>query len=95
MNLIVLALACIGVQFAAKYVGVTGRKIVYDLIGLGGMFFLLTVASSIDFGNIVIVHELASLVATISPVMGWLCLVGATLLGALEHIMHPGKLLPH
>jgi len=98
MQLIMLAIACLSVQFFAKYAGHNVKKLPYDLVGLGGLFFLLTAASGMDLGGIDIIHSVVGLVATISPVMGWLCLLGATLMGVLDllvHVMHSEKFLPH
>lgn len=98
MQLILLAVACLSVQFVAKYTGHNVKKLPYDLVGLGGLFFLLTAASGLDLGGIDVIHSLVGLVATISPIMGWLCLLGATLLGVLEilkNLMHFEKLLSH
>jgi hypothetical protein len=98
MNLILLAMACLGVQFVAKYVGHNVKKLPYDLVGLGGLFFLLTAASGLELGGLDIIHSLVGMVVTFSPIMGWLCLLGATVIGVLDmfkHLMHIEKLLPH
>jgi hypothetical protein len=98
MQLIFLAVACLSVQFFAKYAGHNTKKVTYDLVGLGGLFFLLTAASGLDLGMLDILKSIVMMVATISPVMGWLCLLGATFMGVLEmlkHFMQLEKLLPH
>ena len=98
MHLILLAIACLSVQFVAKYVGHNVKKLPYDMVGLGGMFFLLTAASGLELGGPDIIHSLVGVVAMISPIMGWFCLLGATLMGVLDmmkHLMHVEKLLPH
>jgi hypothetical protein len=98
MNLILLAISCLSVQFVAKYVGHNVKKLPYDLVGLGGMFFLLTAASGLELGGPDIVHSLVGMVSMIAPIMGWFCLLGATFMGVLDilkHLMHVEKLLPH
>ena len=98
MNLILMAIACLSVQFVAKYVGHNVKKLPYDIVGLGGLFFLLTAASGLDLGTMDIVHQLVGIVASVSPIMGWFCLLGATIMGVLDivkHLMHFDKLLPH
>jgi len=98
MQLILLAIACLSVQFVAKYVGHNVKKLPYDLVGLGGMFFLLTAASGLELGGPDIVHSLVGMVSMIAPIMGWFCLLGATIMGVLDilkHLMHVEKLLPH
>ena len=98
MNLILLAISCLSVQFVAKYVGHNVKKLPYDLVGLGGMFFLLTAASGLELGGPDIVHSLVGMVSMIAPIMGWFCLLGATIMGVLDilkHLMHVEKLLPH
>ena len=65
---------------------------------LGGLFFLLTAASALDLGTLDIVHSLVGMVASIAPILGWFCLLGATMMGMLDilkHLMHIEKLLPH
>ena len=51
MQLIILAIACLSVQFFAKYAGHNVKKVTYDLVGMGGMFFLLTAASGLELGG--------------------------------------------
>ena len=98
MNLILLAIACLSVQFVAKYVGHNVKKLPYDLVGLGGLFFLLTAASSLDLGGLDIIHPLVGMVGSMSPIVGWFCLLGADVMGVLDilkHLMHFDKLLAH
>ena len=98
MHLILLAIACLSVQFVAKYVGHNVKKLPYDIVGLGGLFFLLTAASGLELGGPEIVHSLVGVVSMIAPIMGWFCLLGATIMGVLDilkHLMHVEKLLPH
>jgi len=98
MHLILLAIASLSVQFVAKYIGHNVKKLPYDLVGLGGLFFLLTAASGLELGGPDIVHSLVGVVSMISPIMGWFCLLGATIMGVLDmlkHLMHVEKLLPH
>jgi hypothetical protein len=98
MQLIFLAIACLSVQFFAKYAGHNMKKVTYDLVGLGGLFFLLTASSGLDLGILDIFKPVVTLVAMMSPIMGWLCLLGATLMGVLEmmkHLLQLEKLLPH
>ena len=98
MNLILLAIACLSVQFVAKYIGHNVKKLPYDFVGMGGLFFLLTAASGLELGGPEIIHSLVGVVVMIAPIMGWFCLLGATLMGLMDlmkHVMHVEKLLPH
>jgi hypothetical protein len=95
MQIIVLGIACLSVQFFAKYSGMNVKKVLYDLVGLGGLFFLLTAASSLDIGGGDMLHGLVGLVGMISPIMGWLCLLGGTVMGVLDLLIHHERLLPH
>ena len=94
MQTIVLGIACLGVHLLAKHSTQNMKKMLFDLIGLGGLFFLLTAASGMDYWVDGIQH-LVGLVGAIAPIMGWLCLLGATLLGTLDMLVHAEKLLPH
>src|SRR3984893_12431365 len=98
MHIIILGIACLSVQFFAKYAGMNVKKVLYDVVGLGGLFFLLTAASGLELGGPEIVHSLVGMVSMIAPIMGWFCLLGATIMGVLDilkHLMHVEKLLPH
>lgn len=95
MHIIVLGIACLSVQFFAKYSGLNTKKVLYDLVGLGGLFFLLTAASGLDYGVSDVIHQIVGMVGVISPIMGWLCLLGATLMGTLDLLLHAERLLPH
>jgi hypothetical protein len=98
MQLILLAIACLSVQFVAKYVGHNVKKMPYDLVGLGGLFFLLTAASGIDLGGLDLLRSLVGVVLMYAPIMGWLCLLGATVIEVfdiMKHLMHLEKLLSH
>ena len=95
MHIIVLGIACLSVQFFAKYAGMNVKKVLYDLVGLGGLFFLLTAASGLDIGGGDMIHYLVGLVGMISPIMGWLCLLGGTIMGVLDLLIHHERLLPH
>lgn len=88
MMLIFLAIACLSVQFFAKYAGHNVKKLPYDLVGLGGLFFLLSAASGLDLSGMDLVKVVVNLVATLAPLLGWLCLLGATLMGMLDLFMH-------
>ncbi|OGR92269.1 MAG: hypothetical protein A2992_06570 [Elusimicrobia bacterium RIFCSPLOWO2_01_FULL_59_12] len=95
MHIIVLGIACLSVQFFAKYAGMNVKKVLYDLVGLGGLFFLLTAASGLDIGGGDTLRHIVGLVGVISPIMGWLCLLGGTLMGVLDLLIHHERLLPH
>ena len=95
MQIILLAIACLSVQFFAKYAGFNVKKVLYDLVGLGGLFFLLTAASMMDFGGGDMLRQIVGLVGVISPIMGWLCLLGGTVMGVLDLLIHHERLLPH
>ena len=47
---------------------------------------------SILFG---VVLTLAGLLFVIAPIMGWLCLLGGTVMGVLDLLIHHERLLPH
>ena len=95
MQIIFLAIACLSVQFFAKYAGHNVKKVPYDLVGLGGLFFLLTAASGLDYTSIDMVNHLVGMVGVLAPIMGWLCLLGGTLVGVLDMLIHHERLLPH
>ncbi len=94
MQIIVLGIACLAIHLYAKHSTQNMKKLLFDFVGLGGLFFLLTAASGMDYGVDSIQH-LVGLVGAIAPIMGWLCLLGATLLGTLDMLLHAERLLPH
>jgi hypothetical protein len=95
MHIILLGIACLSVQFFAKYAGMNVKKVLYDLVGLGGLFFLLTAASALDITGGDLLRHLVGLVGVISPIMGWLALLGGTVMGVLDLLIHHERLLPH
>jgi hypothetical protein len=95
MYLIALGIACLCVQFFAKFSGMNVKKVLFDLVGLGGLFFLLTAASGMDIGGGEFLRYVINLVGMIAPIMGWLCLFGGTVLGVLDLLIHHERLLPH
>ena len=95
MHIIVLGIACLSVQFFAKYAGMNVKKVLYDLVGLGGLFFLLTAASGLDIGGGDMLHHLVGLVGVIAPIMGWMCLLVGTMMGVLDLLIHHERLLIH
>jgi len=95
MQIIFLGVACLSVQLFAKYAGLSVKKVLYDLVGLGGMFFLLTAASGMEVGGGEMLSHLIGLVGVIAPIMGWLCLLGGTIMGVLDLLIHHERLLPH
>lgn len=84
---IVLGLACLVTPVLAKYAGHDGKKVPFDLVGIAGMFFLLSAASSLDLASKVgAIAGISQLVGTAAPLVGWLFLIVAALIGMVRGV---------
>jgi hypothetical protein len=77
-ELIVLGLACLGAPICARWAGFETRRKPFDLVGAGGVFFLLGASFSLAGGMFTSLASLVSGLMMLSFVLGWIgLLVGA------------------
>jgi hypothetical protein len=77
-ELIVLGLACLGAPICARWAGFETRRKPFDLVGAGGVFFLLGASFSMAMGMFPSIAALANGLMMIAFVLGWIgLLIGA------------------
>ena len=74
-ELIVLGLACLGAPFCARLAGYETRRKPFDLVGAGGIFFLLGASFNLAGGIFTSMLALANGLLMISFVLGWIALL--------------------
>jgi len=77
-ELIVLGLACLGAPICARWAGFETRRKPFDMVGAGGVFFLLGASFSLAGSMFTSLMAFANGLMMISFVLGWIgLLVGA------------------
>jgi hypothetical protein len=77
-ELIVLGLACLAAPITARLAGFETHRKPFDLVGAGGVFFLLGASLSLAGMIFTAITELCSVLMMISFVLGWIgLLIGA------------------
>ncbi len=74
-ELIVLGLACLGAPFCARFAGYETRRKPFDLVGAGGMFFLLGASLNLAGGIFAGMLALANGLMMVAFVLGWVALL--------------------
>jgi hypothetical protein len=94
-ELIVLGLVCLGAPWLAKMSGFeTGRK-PFDLVGVAGMFFLLTAAFGLGIDLVVALADIGRAFMTVSMLLGWIALAAGAVWGTIDVIGEPHNGLLH
>ena len=94
-ELIVLGLVCLGAPWLAKMTGFeTGRK-PFDLVGVAGMFFLLTAAFGLGMDLISGLAEIGKAFMLVSMLLGWIALGVGAVWGTIDVIREPHDGLLH
>ncbi len=75
---IILGVACLSAPLFAKYAGYEIRKKPYDMVGVGGLFFLLGAAFALGPAKVEFLANIAAIGSIAAHVIGWLhVIVGA------------------
>ena len=94
-ELIVLGLVCLAAPWLAKMSGFeTGRK-PFDLVGIAGMFFLLSAAFGLGINLVGALSDIGRAFLVLSMLLGWLALGVGAILGTLYVIREPDHALLH
>lgn len=72
---IILAIACLSAPLFAKYAGYEIHKKPYDMVGVGGLFFLLGAAFSLGPSRVEFMNNIATTGSIASHVLGWLMVI--------------------
>jgi len=95
-ELIVLGLICLASPALAKIAGFeTGRK-PFDLIGVGGMFLLLSAAFGLGMNLVLALADIGRSFMVVSMLLGWVALGSGAVWGTIDVIREPDHgLLQH
>lgn len=72
---IILAMACLSAPLFAKYAGYEINKKPYDMVGVGGLFFLLGAAFHLGPSKVEFLVHLSTMGSLIAHVIGWLLVI--------------------
>ncbi len=97
-QLLLLGLICLAAPGLARFAGYETRRKPFDLVGIGGIFFLL--AASFGLGPNVVeglgkVTGLLNGLTVISFCLGWLSLIVGAVWGTIEVIQEPEHRMLH
>jgi len=88
-ELIVLGLICLASPALAKIAGFeTGRK-PFDLIGVGGMFLLLSAAFGLGMNLVLALADIGRSFMVVSMLLGWVALGSGAVWGTIDVIREP------
>src|SRR5205809_210060 len=97
-QLLLLGLICLAAPGLARFAGYETRRKPFDLVGIGGIFFLL--AASFGLGPNLVqalssVTGLLNGLTIISFCLGWLSLIVGAVWGTIEVIQEPENRMLH
>lgn len=81
LDTIVLALACLTAPLFALHAGYEIKKKPFDMVGVGGLFFLVAAAFMVGFTTDAL-KDIGKLGVQISYLLGWFCLAVGAVFGA-------------
>lgn len=90
---IILGLVCLSVPLFAKYGGFEHKKKPYDLVGIGGLFFLLGVAFPLGLEKAPVLVTHAMTLEWISKLIGLILLVIGVLRAAYDSVLVNHRIL--
>lgn len=94
-ELMILALVCLAAPSLAKLAGYETQRRPFDLVGIAGIFFLLTSAFGLGVGLIPSLERMGHGFMLLSLVLGWLGLAAGAIWGTLEVLREPAHGLTH
>ncbi len=84
---IILAVACLSAPLFAKYAGYEIHKKPYDMVGVGGLFFLLAAAFSLGPLKVEFMYNIAVTGSIASHVLGWLMVIIGAFRATIDVLM--------
>jgi len=94
-ELIVLGLVCLGAPWLAKMSGFEASRKPLDLVGVGGIFFLLTAAFGLGMNLVTALADTGRGLMVISMILGWIGLGAGAVWGTLDVLREPNHGLAH
>ncbi len=90
---IILAVACLSAPLFAKYAGYEIHKKPFDMVGVGGLFFLLAAAFSLGPLRVEFMYNIAVIGSIASHVLGWLMVIIGAFRATLDVLMEKDVLM--
>ncbi len=90
---IILAVACLSAPLFAKYAGYEIHKKPYDMVGVGGLFFLLAAAFSLGPLRVEFMYNVAVIGSIASHVLGWLMVIIGAFRATIDVLMEKDVLM--
>ncbi len=84
---IILGIACLSAPLFAKHAGYEITKKPYDMVGVGGLFFLLGAAFMLGPSKVDFLLNIGTLGSIVSHVIGWLMVIVGAFRSAVDVIM--------
>ncbi len=91
---IILAVACLSAPLFAKYAGYEIHKKPYDMVGVGGLFFLLAAAFSLGPLRVEFMYNIAVTGSIASHVLGWLMVIIGAFRATVDVLMEKDVTMP-
>jgi hypothetical protein len=88
-ELIVLGLVCLVTPWLAKLAGYEIARKPFDLVGIGGVFFLLASAFGLGMNLVESLRGIGSAFQIVTIVLGWLALSAGAVWGTLDVMREP------
>ena len=92
---IILGVACLSAPLFAKYSGYEIAKKPYDMVGVGGLFFLLGAAFDLGPAKVEFLANIGSTGRIVSHILGWLLVIMGAFRSALDVIMEREEIVTH
>ena len=84
---IILGIACLSAPLFAKFAGYEITKKPYDMVGVGGLFFLLGAAFMLGPSRVDFLLNIGTIGSIVSHVLGWLMVIVGAFRAAIDVIM--------
>ena len=94
-ELIVLGLVSLAAPWLAKLAGFETCRKPFDLVGVGGIFFLLTAAFGLGVNLVVSLADIGRAFMVLSMLLGWIALGAGAVWGTIDVIREPYHSLLH
>ena len=90
---IILGLACLSAPLFAKYAGYEIHKKPYDLVGVGGLFFILGTAFTVGPSKLDFLRDISTMGTLVSHLLGWILLVIGAVRGAMDVVLESDRVV--
>ena len=92
---IILGIACLSAPLFAKYSGYEITKKPFDMVGVGGLFFLLGAAFELGPSKVEFLVNIGATGRIASHMLGWLMVIIGAFRSAIDVIMEKEEMVTH